>query len=83
MELGILETRAGNLRGAAELWEGVFKRAPYRSAVGMDLAIVFCVAGQKDVARLYVQRVLEFNPDYLKGKQLLAHLGEEPVQCRP
>jgi tetratricopeptide (TPR) repeat protein len=82
-DLGILETRAGNLRGAAELWQGVFKRAPYRSAVGMDLAIVFCVAGQREVARQYVQRVLEFNPDYLKGKQLLAHLGEEQVQCRP
>jgi tetratricopeptide (TPR) repeat protein len=82
-DLGILETRAGNLGGAAELWQGVFKRAPYRSAVGMDLAIVFCVAGQREVARQYVQRVLEFNPDYLKGKQLLAHLGEEPVQCRP
>ena len=82
-DLGILETRAGNLRTAAELWEGVFRRMPYRSAVGMDLAIVFCVAGQKEIARQYVQRVLEFNPDFLKGKQLLAHLGEEPVQCRP
>jgi len=83
VELGILETQAGNLRGAAELWDGVFKRTPYRSAVGMDLAIVFCVTGQRDVARLYVRRVLEFNPDYLKAKQLLVHLGEEPVQCRP
>ncbi len=82
-DLGILETRAGNLRTAADLWEGVFRRMPYRSAVGMDLAIVFCVAGQKEIARQYVQRVLEFNPDYVKGKQLLAHLGEEPVQCRP
>jgi hypothetical protein len=82
-DLAIMETRAGNLRGAAELWEGVFRRMPYRSAVGMDLAIVFCVAGKKEVARQYVQRVLEFNPDYFKGKQLLAHLGEEPVQCRP
>jgi Flp pilus assembly protein TadD len=82
-DLAILETRSGNLRGAAELWQGVFGRAPYSSAVGMDLAIVFCVAGQKDVARQYVQRVLEFNPDYFKGKQLLAHLGEDPVQCRP
>jgi hypothetical protein len=56
---------------------------PYRSAIGLNLAMAFCVAGQKDVARRFVVRVLEFNPDYLKGKQLLAHLGEEPVQCRP
>jgi hypothetical protein len=82
-DLGILEARAGNLRRAVELWQGAFKREPYRSAIGMNLAMTFCVAGQKEEARQYVQRVLEFNPDYLRGKQLLAHLGEEPVQCRP
>ncbi len=82
-DLGILEARAGHLQRAVQLWQGAFKRVPYRSAIGMDLAMAFCVAGQKEEARRYVQRVLEFNPDYLKGKQLLAHLGEEPVQCRP
>jgi Flp pilus assembly protein TadD len=80
--LGILEARSGNLRRAVELWQGA-ERAPHRSAIGMNLAMAFCVAGQKEEARRYVGRVLEFNPDYLKGKQLLAHLGEEPVQCRP
>jgi len=65
------------------LWQGVFKRVPYRSAVGMDLAIVFCVAGQREVARQYVLRVLEFNPDYGKAKQLLAHLNGNPVECKP
>ncbi len=49
----------------------------------MNLAIVFCVAGQKDAARKYVKRVLEFNPDYGKGKSLLEHLGQDPVQCKP
>ena len=82
-DLGILEARAGNLRRAVELWQGAFRRVPYRSAIGMNLAIAFCAAGQKQEARHYVERVLEFNPDYVKGKQLLAHLGEEPVQCRP
>ena len=83
MDLGILEARSGNLRRAVELWQGAFKRAPYRSGIGLNLAMAFCVAGQKDVARQYVQRVLEFNPDYLKGKQLLAHLGEERGECKP
>jgi predicted Zn-dependent protease len=81
--LGILEARSGNLRRAVELWQGAFKRAPYRSAIGLNLAMAFCVAGQKDVARQYVQRVLELNPDYVKGKQLLAHLGEERGECKP
>jgi len=81
--LGILEARAGNLRRAAELWQGAFERVPYRSAIGMDLAIVFCAAGQKEEARKYVERVLEFNPDYGKGKSMLVHLNSDPVQCRP
>lgn len=82
-DLGILEARSGNLRRAVELWQGAFRRAPYRSAIGLNLAMAFCAAGQKDVARTYVRRVLIFNPDYLKGKQLLAHLGEEGGECRP
>jgi tetratricopeptide (TPR) repeat protein len=81
--LGMLDARAGDIRTAVELWDGAFARAPYRSAIGMDLAMVFCAAGQKDVARKYVQRVLEFNPDYTKAKSLLAHLGEERGQCKP
>lgn len=81
--LGVLEARAGNLRRAAELWQGVFERVPYRSAVGMSLAIVFCTAGQKEDARKYVERVLEFNPDYGRAKSLLKHLSVDPVQCRP
>jgi tetratricopeptide (TPR) repeat protein len=82
-DLGILEARSGNLQRAVELWQGAFNRVPYRSAIGLNLAMAFCVAGQKEAARTYVQRVLKFNPDYLKGKQLLAHLGEEGGECRP
>jgi hypothetical protein len=81
--LGILEAREGNLRRAVELWNPAFARVPNQSAIGMDLAITFCVAGQKDIARKYVQRVLEFNPDYRKGKSLLENLAKDPVQCRP
>ena len=83
VDLGVLEARAGNLRRAVELWQVVFNREPYRSAIGLNLAMAFCVADKKDVAREFLQRALEFNPDYLKGKQLLAHLGEEQGQCRP
>ena len=81
--LGILEARAGNLRRAVELWNPAFARVPNRSAIGMDLAITFCAAGQKDIARKYVERVLEFNPDYHKAKSLLANLAKDPAECRP
>ena len=82
-DLGILQAQAGNLRRAVELWQGPFERVPYRSAIGINLAMAFCVAGQTDEARRYVQRVLEFNPDYGKAKQLLVHLNGNPVECKP
>jgi Flp pilus assembly protein TadD len=82
-DLGILEARSGNLRHAVELWQGAFARVPYRSGIGLNLAMAFCVAGQKEEAQKYVERTLEFNPDYLKGKQLLEHLKDNPVQCKP
>lgn len=82
-DLGILEAKAGNLRRAAELWQGAFERAPYRSAIGLNLAMVFCVAGKRDVAQKYVLHVLEFNPDYGKGKLLLENMKEDPPKCTP
>jgi hypothetical protein len=45
--------------------------------------MAFCVAGQKEEARKYVERVLEFNPDYGKGKAMLRHLQGDPVECKP
>jgi tetratricopeptide (TPR) repeat protein len=81
--LGTLEAQAGNLRRAVELWQGAFARVPYRSAIGMDLAMVFCATGQKEEARRYVLRVLDFNPDFTKAKRLLAHLNADPVECKP
>ena len=81
--LGILDAKSGDLQDAVKLWQGAFARVPYRSAIGMDLAIVFCAAGQKDVALKYVERVLEFNPDYGKGRSLLEHMEANPAQCKP
>jgi len=81
--LGTLEARAGHPRRAVELWQGAFERAPNRSAIGMDLAMAFCAAGQKEEARHYVERVLEFNPDFATAKRLLGHLNGDPVKCKP
>ena len=81
--LGTLEARAGNLRRAVELWQGAFDRVPHRSAIGMDLSMAFCAAGQMEEARRYVLRVLDFNPDFTNAKRLLAHLNADPVKCKP
>ena len=81
--LGILEARTGKLQRAVELWQAAFQRVPHRSALGVNLAMVFCAARQKEDARRYVKRVLEFNPDYGKAKSLLLHLDANPAQCKP
>ena len=80
--LGILEAQEGHLRRAVELWEPAFERVPYRSEIGMDLAMAFCAAGQRDEARRYVGRVLEFNPDYGKARVLMERLKGDG-QCWP
>jgi Flp pilus assembly protein TadD len=82
-DLGILQARSGHLQQAVDLWRRAFERVPNRSAVGMDLAIVFCIAGKKDVAHQFVDRVLEFNPDYGKAKSFLEHMAQDPPQCKP
>jgi hypothetical protein len=81
--LGILEARSGDLQDAVRLWQQAFDRVPYRSAIGMDLAIAFCAANQKDEARHYVERVLEFNPDYAIARQMLTRLDADPGECKP
>lgn len=79
--LGAIEARAGHLQLAVRLWQQSLERAPYRSVIGMNLSLAFCAAGQTDIARHYLSRVLAFDPDSTKAKQLWAHMNAKPVQC--
>jgi tetratricopeptide (TPR) repeat protein len=79
--LGAIEARSGNLRRAVELWQGAFERVPYRSAIGMNLALAFCATGQKEDARRYLGRVLEFNPDFGKAKEMVRRLEGNEAEC--
>ena len=79
--LGVLEAKAGHLRRAVSLWQSVFERAPWRSSVGIDIALGYCSAGQFDRAAGYVNRVLEFNPDFGVGRSLLTQLQGNPPGC--
>lgn len=81
--MGILEARSGELQHAVQLWQQAFQRVPYRSEIGMDLALVFCAAGQKREVRHYVERVLEFNPDYMGARQMLSRLDGDFGDCQP
>ena len=80
--LGILEAKSGNLDKAVALWQQAFRRVPNQSAIGLNLALAFCVAGQPAQARTYLERVLEFNPDFGKAKQLWSNLNLNPPQCK-
>jgi tetratricopeptide (TPR) repeat protein len=79
--LGVIEARSGHIREAVRLWEGAFQRAPCRSAIGMNIARVFCEEGKFDEARSFTMRVLEFNPDLGAAKRLLQHLNHTPASC--
>lgn len=81
--LGTLEAKSGNVKKAVELWQGAFERVPYRSPVGINLAIAFCTAGQRDEAKRYVDRVLEFNPDNAAAQNLRNRLHEPSGKCQP
>lgn len=81
VNLGVIEAKNGHLGRAVKLWEEAFDRAPGKSAVGMNLARVFCASGQMKEARTFVGRVLRFNPDLAEGKQLLQHLNADPPRC--
>jgi tetratricopeptide (TPR) repeat protein len=80
--LGTLEAQAGNLQLAVALWKQAFERVPYRSAIGMNLAMALCAAGQKEEARLYVQRVLDFDPDLERAKRLAENMEKNSAQCK-
>jgi hypothetical protein len=82
-DLGILEARSGDRQDAVQLWQQAFDRVPYRSAIGTDLAIAFCAANQKDEARHYIERVLEFNPDCAIARRMLTRLDANAGECKP
>ena len=45
-DLGVIEAESGHLHEAAELWQEAFRRAPGKSALGMNLVTAFCDAAE-------------------------------------
>jgi predicted CXXCH cytochrome family protein len=79
--LGVIEVRDGHVDRAVQLWADAFARAPGRSPIGMNLARIYCSAGQIDKARDYISRVLEFNPDLPQAKAFMKQLNTDPPKC--
>jgi len=72
--LAVIEAGSGNISAAINLLQGAFDRAPARSSVGMNLAQVYCLAGEPDRARASAVRILEFNPDLRAAREFLEEL---------
>ncbi|HEY6765132.1 MAG TPA: tetratricopeptide repeat protein [Candidatus Sulfotelmatobacter sp.] len=83
VNLGVLEAKTGNLKRAVELWKKAFERAPGKSAIGMNLSRAFCQAGQIREARVFVSRVLHFNPDLSEAREFQRGLDADPPRCGP
>jgi Flp pilus assembly protein TadD len=81
--LGAIEAGSGRPRSAVRLWQGAFERAPGKSSIGMNLARLFCEAGQMEEARSYVLRVLQFAPDMDAAKKMLQRLNGPSPRCQP
>jgi len=79
--LGVLEAKQGHVAEAVRLWRSAFERAPGRSEIGMNLALVFCQGADYRDAREYVVRVLRFNPDLGPAKKLIGELNANPPSC--
>lgn len=79
--LGVIQAEAGDFPKSISLLQGAFDRAPGRSSVGLDLARVYCLAGEFDKARASTARVLEFNPDLRTAKDFLKDLQVASPNC--
>jgi tetratricopeptide (TPR) repeat protein len=79
--LGVLEAREGHLQRSVSLWQSVFENAPWRSSVGIDIALGYCAAQKYDRAKFYVNRVLQFNPDFGIARSLLTQLTSDSPSC--
>jgi Tetratricopeptide repeat/Cytochrome c554 and c-prime len=79
--LGVIDAQAGSLLEAARLLGQAFDRAPGRSAAGIDLARVQCLAGHFDEARRTATRVLQFNPDMAQAQALLLDFKSATPKC--
>ena len=82
-DLGVIEAHEGHLQRAVELWRGAFSRLPHRSAIGLNLAMIYCGGGQVDIAKKYLEEILTFNPDSTEARKLNESMGADPVRCKP
>lgn len=77
--LAVIEARSHQYAEAISLWRSVFDHDPAQIEAGMNLAIVECVSGRRDLAEDTLRRVLLFEPDSARGRalEMKIHSGEQ------
>lgn len=71
LNLGVLLARSGQLKEAADLWQRAFARNEDITELGMNLAAVRCMLGDKAAADEVLRRVLAYSPDHRRAREQL------------
>ncbi len=81
MNCGVLLARSGQLKEAADLWQYTFAKNEDITELGMNLAIVRCMLGDKPAAENVLRRVLLYSPDHQLARQKLSAMESGQETC--
>lgn len=81
LNLGVLLARSGQLKEAADLWQGAFSRNEDITELGINLASVRCLLGQKVAAEQVLRRVLVYSPDHRRAREELKAMDSGEQSC--
>jgi hypothetical protein len=70
-DLGVLLAQRGKVAEAIGLWRPAFDRNPDMIDLGVNLAMGECLQGDRSAAAAVLNRVLRFNPDSARARELL------------
>lgn len=80
-DLALLNAGQRHYREAIRLWNTAFGYDPTQVGAGMNLAIIECEMGERGAAEKSLDRVLEFEPDYGKARDVLAAVESGQHEC--
>jgi hypothetical protein len=79
--LGVLVAKAGDLQGAAALWQSVFRNNEDIVGLGTNPATAQCMVGEKEHAEETLKLVLTYSPDLRDIGSRLASIEVDQQHC--
>lgn len=80
---GVLLARSGQLKQAAHLWMSAFARNEDVTELGMNLAAVHCLSGDRSAAENVLKRVLLYSPDHQRAREEMSAMESGQTACPP